>query len=120
MVANDSGAPARRTWEHQDKLPKLPIPPLEETCARYLHALSALQDPKEHARTRAAVDTFLRGDGPRIQQKLIDWAKDKDSYIEEFWYESYLSHSDPVVLALNPFFVLECVSSSPSSESHSS
>lgn len=29
------------------------------------------------------------------------------SYIEEFWYESYLSHSDPVVLALNPFFVLE-------------
>lgn len=31
------------------------------------------------------------------------------SYIEEFWYESYLAHSDPVVLALNPFFVLECV-----------
>ena len=24
-------------------------------------------------------------------------------------YESYLQHSDPVVLALNPFFVLECV-----------
>ena len=35
------------------------------------------------------------------------------SYIEEFWYESYLSHSDPVVLALNPFFVLECVSYHP-------
>jgi hypothetical protein len=52
------------------------------------------------------------------------------SYIEEFWYdhtlislsptserpnttsyryESYLQHSDPVVLALNPFFVLEYV-----------
>jgi len=26
-------------------------------------------------------------------------------------YESYLSHSDPVVLALNPFFVLEFVNS---------
>jgi carnitine O-acetyltransferase len=25
-------------------------------------------------------------------------------------YESYLSHSDPVVLALNPFFILEYVS----------
>ena len=24
-------------------------------------------------------------------------------------YESYLAHSDPVVLRLNPFFVLECV-----------
>ncbi len=32
-----------------------------------------------------------------------------ESYIEDFWYESYLSHTDPVVLALNPFFVLECV-----------
>ena len=31
------------------------------------------------------------------------------SYIEEFWYESYLSHSDSVVLSLNPFFVLEYV-----------
>lgn len=30
-------------------------------------------------------------------------------------YESYLSHSDPVVLALNPFFVLEYAS--PSLES---
>ncbi|KAG6370174.1 hypothetical protein JVT61DRAFT_12321 [Boletus reticuloceps] len=29
------------------------------------------------------------------------------SYIEDFWYESYLSHTDPVVLAPNPFFVLQ-------------
>lgn len=36
---------------------------------------------------------------------LSTWCR--PSYIEEFWYESYLQHSDPVVLALNPFFVLE-------------
>lgn len=29
-------------------------------------------------------------------------------------YESYLQHSDPVVLALNPFFVLEYVRFTPS------
>ncbi|KAG2742506.1 CoA-dependent acyltransferase [Suillus brevipes Sb2] len=33
------------------------------------------------------------------------------SYIKDFWYESYLSHSDMVMLALNPFFVLDRVSS---------
>ncbi|KAG2021252.1 carnitine acetyl transferase [Coprinopsis cinerea AmutBmut pab1-1] len=99
--------PAGKTFAYQDRLPKLPIPPLEDTCKRYLRALVALQDPEEHEATKTAVKDFLENEGPVIQQKLIDWAKTKDSYIEEFWYESYLSHSDPVVLALNPFFVLE-------------
>ncbi|TFK24664.1 carnitine acetyl transferase [Coprinopsis marcescibilis] len=99
--------PTGKTFSHQDKLPKLPIPPLEETCQRYLRALEALQDKDEHEATKAAVKDFLENEGPAIQKKLISWAKTKNSYIEEFWYESYLSHSDPVVLALNPFFVLE-------------
>jgi carnitine O-acetyltransferase len=37
-----------RTWAHQSQLPNLPIPPLEDTCRRYLTALKALQDEKEH------------------------------------------------------------------------
>ncbi|EKM83245.1 hypothetical protein AGABI1DRAFT_111693 [Agaricus bisporus var. burnettii JB137-S8] len=98
---------SNKTFAYQEQLPKLPIPSLEDTCRRYLKALEALQDEREHAVTKAAVQEFLEGDGPRIHQNLIEWAKDKASYIEEFWYESYLSHSDPVVLALNPYFILE-------------
>ncbi|KDR82095.1 hypothetical protein GALMADRAFT_240586 [Galerina marginata CBS 339.88] len=106
-MAPDNLQPANRTLAYQEKLPKLPIPPLEETCNRYLQALEALQDEKEHAATKEAVKEFLETDGPKMHQVLKEYAQDKDSYIEEFWYESYLSHSDPVVLALNPFFVLE-------------
>ncbi|KAI0270270.1 acyltransferase ChoActase/COT/CPT [Russula aff. rugulosa BPL654] len=95
------------TWAHQCHLPKLPIPPLEDTCHRYLTALKGLQDEGEHENTVKAVEAFLHGDGPRVQEMLLEYSKDKSSYIEEFWYESYLQHSDPVVLALNPFFVLE-------------
>lgn len=98
-----------KTFQNQPKLPRLPIPPLEDTARRYLRALQGLQDPDEHEQTKQAVEDFLNGDGPRIQQKLIEYAADKPSYIEEFWYESYLLHSDPVVLSLNPFFILECV-----------
>ncbi|WVQ83878.1 hypothetical protein IAT38_006022 [Cryptococcus sp. DSM 104549] len=88
-------------------LPKLPIPSLKDTCQRYLKALEALQSPKEHAKTKEVVREFLEdGEGEMWQEALIEYAKDKDSYIEEFWYESYLSHSDSVVLSLNPFFVL--------------
>ncbi|KAI0038276.1 CoA-dependent acyltransferase [Auriscalpium vulgare] len=61
-------------WAGQAQLPKLPIPPLEDTLRRYLTALEGLQEEKENETTRAA---------------------------------SYLQHSDPVVLALNPFFILE-------------
>ncbi|KIK54537.1 hypothetical protein GYMLUDRAFT_48663 [Collybiopsis luxurians FD-317 M1] len=96
-----------RTFASQGNLPKLPVPPLEATCKRYLKALEGLQDPEEHANTAKVVQEFLEKEGPEIQRKLIEWAESRDSYIEDFWYESYLSHSDPVVLALNPFFVLE-------------
>jgi carnitine O-acetyltransferase len=74
------------TWAHQIKLPKLPIPPLEDTCQRYLTALKGLQDEQEHEKTKRVVESFLHGDGPRAQEMLNEYAKNKDSYIEEFWY----------------------------------
>ncbi len=67
-----------QTFAYQDKLPKLPIPPLEDTCQRYLKALEGLQDPREHEQTKLAVQDFLDKDGPRIQEKLRSWAKNKD------------------------------------------
>jgi hypothetical protein len=97
-----------RTLAFQDKLPKLPIPSLEDTCSRYLRALEALQDEKEHANTKAAVKLFLETDGPVLQGILEEYAKDKarfvplshmsrlftdcgSSYIEEFWCDSFIS-----------------------------
>ncbi|KAG1853112.1 hypothetical protein F4604DRAFT_1933396 [Suillus subluteus] len=61
--------------------------------------------------TQHAVQAFLDGDGPALLERLNEWAREKASYIEDFWYESYLSHSDPVVLALNLCFVLDIISS---------
>lgn len=72
-----SSESANRTFAYQDKLPKLPIPPLEDTCNRYLRALEALQDEKEHAATVAAVKEFLETDGPMLHEMLKDYAKDK-------------------------------------------
>ncbi|KAF9653617.1 acyltransferase ChoActase/COT/CPT [Thelephora ganbajun] len=105
-----------KTFEASENLPTLPIPPLEDTCRRYLRALEGLQEPDEHVRTKKAVEEFLNGDGPQIQARLKSWAANKASYIEDFWYESYLSHTDPVVLALNPFFVLEQVPNDPTQD----
>jgi carnitine O-acetyltransferase len=87
-------------------LPKLPIPGLSETCARYLEAVAPLLTPSDLERTKAAIARFQATDGERLQASLRAYAEDKPSYIEEFWYESYEGWSAPVVLNVNPFFVL--------------
>ncbi|PGH01626.1 hypothetical protein AJ79_07874 [Helicocarpus griseus UAMH5409] len=95
------------TFANQDSLPKLPIPDLESTCNRYLECLAPLQSHREHEETKAAVREFLKCDGPELQDKLKNYATSKSSYIEQFWYDSYLNYDNPVVLNLNPFFLLE-------------
>ncbi|EMC96797.1 hypothetical protein BAUCODRAFT_70166 [Baudoinia panamericana UAMH 10762] len=95
------------TFAAQEKLPKLPIPELEATCKKYLAALEPLQTAREHADSERAVEEFLRSDGPELQEKLKKYATGKSSYIEQFWYDSYLNYDNPVVLNLNPFFLLE-------------
>ena len=72
------------TFAAQDNLPRLPIPELEETCMRYLDALAPLQSLKEHNDTAAAVRDFLRYDGQYLQERLMQYAEDKSSYIEQF------------------------------------
>ncbi|KAK5172515.1 carnitine O-acetyltransferase yat1 [Saxophila tyrrhenica] len=95
------------TFAAQDKLPKLPIPDLEATCKRYLGSLDPLQTAREHHDSERAIEEFLRTDGPALQEKLKSYAEGKTSYIEQFWYDSYLNFDNPVVLNLNPFFLLE-------------
>lgn len=95
------------TFASQDKLPKLPIPDLDATLKRYLEALSPLQTSREQDESKAASRDFLEGEGKELQEKLKKYSSDKSSYIEQFWYDSYLNYDNPVVLNLNPFFLLE-------------
>lgn len=126
MGLNDEKSYPGVTFAHQEKLAKLPIPELESTCEKYLTALKPLQSPREHSDTRHAVHEFLRQEGPELQEKLKKYAEGRTSYIEQFCklqlhqpflltplaniskgYDSYLNYDNPVVLNLNPFFLLE-------------
>ncbi|KAL9117456.1 MAG: hypothetical protein Q9187_006007, partial [Circinaria calcarea] len=72
------------TYAGQDKLPKLPIPELKDTCRKYIEALKPLQSRREQEETAAAVQEFLKGDGPELQERLKKYATGKTSYIEQF------------------------------------
>ncbi|KAK6528716.1 hypothetical protein TWF694_003956 [Orbilia ellipsospora] len=94
------------TFAYQDKLPKLPIPDLESTLKNYLEVVKPLQSHREHQRTVAVVKEFQKTVGPVLQDKLQKYSLSQTSYIEQFWYDSYLNYDNPVVLNLNPFFLL--------------
>ena len=72
------------TFSHQDELPKLPIPELNDTTERYITALKPLQSRQEQHDTEVAVKDFLEADGPRLQSRLKKYATGKTSYIEQF------------------------------------
>ncbi|CAG8953749.1 hypothetical protein HYFRA_00006639 [Hymenoscyphus fraxineus] len=107
LAANQPSFKQGITFAAQDKLPKLPIPELKDSMTKYLAALKPLQSSREHAESQQAVDEFLKSEGPDLQEKLKKYATGKTSYIEQFWYDSYLNFDNPVVLNLNPFFLLE-------------
>lgn len=101
------------TFASQAQLPRLPIPDLEDTLYKFPSFLEALQTSKQQEETKRVVEEFLAGDGPILQEALLEYERAGvedgaiGSYVEEFWNESYLSPDASVVLNLNPFFVLE-------------
>lgn len=63
---------------YQESLPKLPVPTLEETAAKYLRSVVPIVSPSEYARTEAAVKEFIQpgGAGEALQKKLLARAAD--------------------------------------------
>ncbi|EED89384.1 carnitine acetyl transferase, partial [Thalassiosira pseudonana CCMP1335] len=113
-------------------LPRLPIPSLEDTMARFPAAVCALLssshdsddgssspsdihgvNTKEMEECLASIHNFLETDGPPLQKMLVEYERKGredgtlGSFVEEFWSDAYLAPDSSVVMNLNPFFVLE-------------
>ena len=72
------------TFAAQDQLARLPIPELRDTCRKYLEVLKPLQSNRQQNDTAAAVEEFLKSEGPELQARLKKYATGKTSYIEQF------------------------------------
>lgn len=93
----------------QESLPRLPVPTLEETAARYLKTLNPLLSPTELASSKKAVEEFIKpgGVGRKLQDKLIAKREDPKTknWIYEWWNDAaYLSYRDPVVPYVSYFY----------------
>ncbi|ORC91753.1 putative choline/carnitine O-acetyltransferase [Trypanosoma theileri] len=97
--------------EHQASLPRLPIPPLRDTCELYLKSIQAIASSEEYFYASKAVEEFLRpgGTGELLHSLLVKWDQscDQPSWLEEFWDDSYLCTRDPIPVNVNYFFQLQ-------------
>jgi carnitine O-palmitoyltransferase 2 len=100
-----SGIP---TYHFQKSLPRLPIPPLEQTLKKYLDSTGPLLSPSEFDITKSIVEEFSKNEGPNLHAQLLakDTANNQTSFISEAWFDMYLRGRYPVPINSNPFLMM--------------
>lgn len=77
----------------QRSLPRLPVPPLQQTMDKYLKAIRPLVNDDEFEQTTKLVQEFRKpgGVGEQLQEKLISKSKKEDNWVSEFAFLLILS-----------------------------
>ena len=89
------------TFDLYSQLPRLPLPALEETCARYLKTVRPLLDDAGFIQAQAQVAELLApgGIGQRLQADLAARASRTENWLSDWWDDvAYLSIPDPLVI----------------------
>lgn len=98
-----------RYLTHQKGLPGLPVPPLQQTCERYITALEPIMEGAELTQTKGLVDDFKKagGVGERLQRGLEKRARNTENWLSAWWVQvAYLEYRLPVVVHSSPGLVL--------------
>ncbi|MFF9480177.1 choline/carnitine O-acyltransferase [Streptomyces sp. NPDC014733] len=97
------------TFAHDDQLPKVPLPTLEESCALFLEWCRPLLTDAERAATEAEVAAFRAPDGPgpvlHAALAAYDALPTTHSWLDTFWPYRYLGRRDRIALNANFFFL---------------
>ncbi|XP_028273117.1 carnitine O-acetyltransferase [Parambassis ranga] len=100
---------AGRYLTHQKGLPGLPVPPLQQTCERYISALEPIVEVDELTHTKELLDDFQKagGLGERLQSGLEKRSHNTENWLSEWWVQvAYLDYRMPVIVHSSPGLVL--------------
>ncbi|PKY40473.1 acyltransferase ChoActase/COT/CPT [Rhizophagus irregularis] len=103
-VELEKGKREFKTFSNQHRLPRLPIPSLEESTTRYLNSLRPLLSSEELARIKQHVKDFIRpgGIGQILQQRLIDVDRISPyNWLDDAWWMKKAYHEWRVPLVVN-------------------
>lgn len=111
MKLNSSQEWYTRTFGNEDRLPRVPLPTLAESCEKFVAWCAPLLTADELAVTEAAVASFLRPDSPgRKLHAALEQYNASDgvhSWLDTFWPSRYLGRRDRIALNANFFFLFK-------------
>ncbi|KAF8924500.1 acyltransferase ChoActase/COT/CPT [Dissophora ornata] len=99
------------TLSLQHSLPKLPIPTLDESLAKYLRSIEPLATPEELERNKALAKDFLKpgGLGQTLQQRLLDVDRAApNNWLDDTWWISKAYHEwrEPLLVNSNWYILM--------------
>ncbi|TIA85373.1 hypothetical protein E3P99_04015 [Wallemia hederae] len=95
----------KKLYAQQSKLPRLPVPALEETLHKYLESAQPFLSSDEYNKSRDLLNSFKQGQGEVLQGRLLKRASEKDSWLIDWWNsQGYLEPRDPVTPYSNYYF----------------
>lgn len=89
----------------QKSLPRLPVPPLQQTMDKYLNAIRPLVNDDQFEQTRKLVEEFKKpgGIGEKLQEKLVERSKTEDNWLAKWWDNgAYFDVRMPVTVNVSP------------------
>ena len=100
-----------RTFGNEERLPRVPLPTLEDSCRRFLEWCAPLLTSDELAQTEAAVADFLAPQSPahELHATLAAYNQSEGvlSWLDTFWPYRYLGRRDRIALNANFFFLFQ-------------
>uniref|UniRef100_H3AV22 Choline O-acetyltransferase n=1 Tax=Latimeria chalumnae TaxID=7897 RepID=H3AV22_LATCH len=92
-------------------MPKLPVPPFQQTLDMYLHCMKHLVTEEQYKKTKAIVDRFRAkgGAGELLQHKLLDRREKTNNWANDYWLnDMYLNNRLALPVNSSPAFVFSC------------
>ncbi|GAA1953904.1 choline/carnitine O-acyltransferase [Amycolatopsis minnesotensis] len=109
MTVTSSQEWSTRTFGNESRLPRVPLPTLEDSCEKFLAWCGPLLTPDELAVTENAVAAFLHEGGlaRKLQAELERYNSSDgvESWLDTFWPYRYLGRRDRIALNANFFFL---------------
>jgi len=105
-------------YSFQGVLPKLPVPTLKHTAAKYLESVRPILSDEEYAEETKLAEEFVSdpAHGPRLQWYLNLKALTSANYVTDWWEQYvYLAGRSPLAVNSN-YYVLDAAEFTPSKD----
>ncbi|KAM4030342.1 choline O-acetyltransferase [Anomaloglossus baeobatrachus] len=96
---------ASKGSKEAEGLPKLPVPPLQQTMDLYLKCMKHLVSEEQYKKSKGVVDRFMMpgGTGEMLQQKLEEHREKTENWIHQYWLDDmYLNNRMPLPVNSSP------------------